>query len=187
MGNELFGKRKQALEESFFAKRDAEIIAKLRAKNEREEQKAALAKLAGTADDSLLNQLMDLGVTTETMAALALAPLVVVAWADGTVDDKETEAVLSAAGDAGIEAGEPAHQLLHGWLANEPGAELLTSWKAMAQTLGESLDESGKATLKGDLLGRARKVAEAAGGFLGFNTISETEAAVLADLEQTIS
>jgi hypothetical protein len=45
-----------------------------------------------------------------------------------------------------------------------------------------------KQALKQDLLGRARVVAEAAGGFLGLGTrISSAEQAVLTELEQAFA
>ena len=48
-----------------------------------------------------------------------------------------------------------------------------------------TLRESARGALKEDLLGRARAVAEAAGGLLGFgNKVSKSEQAVLDDLEE---
>ena len=45
-----------------------------------------------------------------------------------------------------------------------------------------------KNALKRDLLGRARSVAEAAGGFLGFGSkVSQSEQAILDELEQAFS
>ena len=54
--------------------------------------------------------------------------------------------------------------------------------------LSAHLDQSSRGALKNELLGRARTVAEAAGGFLGLgNKISAEEARVLDELAAAFS
>jgi hypothetical protein len=65
---------------------------------------------------------------------------------------------------------------------------LLAAWKAYVAGLSRTLDVHAKQALKQDLLGRARVVAEAAGGFLGLGKrISSAEQAVLTELEQAFA
>jgi hypothetical protein len=65
---------------------------------------------------------------------------------------------------------------------------LLAAWKAYVAGLSRTLDVHAKAALKQDLLGRARVIAEAAGGILGLGKrISSAEQAVLTELEQAFA
>lgn len=53
--------------------------------------------------------------------------------------------------------------------------------------LSKTFAPEAKRALSHDLLGRARAVAEAAGGFLGLGKISSSEQAVLTELERAFS
>ena len=57
--------------------------------------------MPAVADDAVLEKLANFGMDASTLAALSLAPLVLVAWADGEVDAKERDAVLAAAAEVG--------------------------------------------------------------------------------------
>ena len=74
---------------------------------------------------------------------------------------------------------------LEHWLEKRPDAKLLVLWKGYVTALVPTLTESAQKALKEDLLGRARAVATAAGGLLGFgNKVSASEQAVLEELEK---
>ena len=118
------------------------------------------------------------------MAALGLVPLIEVAWADGRMEDAERKAVLTAARARGIDDASPAGLLLDGWLSNSPPPRLLEVWTEYVKALSESLDAAARDALRDDVIGRAREVAEAAGGFLGMSSkISQAERAMLERLE----
>lgn len=188
MSKEFLGDRKQALEEAFFAQQDQAILRRLRDAEASKSKKEALAAASGITDDAVLDKLTALGLDSATVAALSLVPLVLVAWADGAIDDKERGAVLSAAAEAGVEDGGPGHQLLGGWLAKRPPPQLLSAWTDYIRAMAPTLSEDGRRDLKSNLLDRARKVAEAAGGFLGAGRkISPTERDVLDRLEKAFS
>jgi len=177
--------RRRELEEKFFSERDQELLQALREKAASKERKKALAEASGIADEDLLDQLDQLDVRGETLAALSLVPLIAVAWADGSVDAKERGAVLAAAEQKGMKKGHPGYQLLERWLVQKPDPGLLAVWKGYVTTLAQTFSEEAKNALKADLLGRARAVAEATGGLLGLgNRVSESEQAVLNELEQ---
>jgi len=179
-----FGGRGKDLEEQFFRQRDMELLKAFRAKAAEKEKREALSEASGIFEEELLDQLIDLDVSAETLAALGLIPLVAVAWADGHMDDKERDAILAAAQQKGVQQEHPGYELLQGWLKRKPDPALMTVWKGYVKALAESLDEEARNTLKEDLLGRARTVAETAGGLLGFgNKVSKAEQAVLSELE----
>ncbi len=177
--------RGKALEQSFFREVDKQLLEKLRAD---QEQKKSLAAACTITDEAVLDQLIEAGIEGETMVAFALYPLVAVAWADGNIQAKEREAILSALAEDGLVADDPNYRLVEQWLAEQPGDELLATWKEYVAALQETLGESGVAPLKRDILGRAQRVAESAGGILGLgNKVSESEAAVLSELEKAFA
>jgi hypothetical protein len=136
----------------------------------------------------VLEQLAAVDLSSETLAALSLVPLVEVAWADGRLDAKERSALLAAAERAGLSKDSASYQLLEEWFRERPSPKLLAAWKAYVAALSQTLNIRAQDALKQDLLGRARLVAEAAGGFLGLGKrISSAEQAVLTELEQAFA
>jgi hypothetical protein len=187
MEDKVLKSRGRALEESFFARRNEELLQKLRQKQAAEERRQALAAVSGITDDAVLDRLIELELCAETVAAAALVPLVEVAWADGAVQDREREAILRAAEESGIDQESTAHQLLENWLAEAPEPTLMDVWRDYVNALAEKVGGEEKEKLQSQLLGRARAVAEAAGGFLGLGKISAKEQAVLEQLEKAFS
>ena len=188
MSKEFLGDREHALEEVFFAQQDQALLRRLREADATKSKKEALSAASGIADDAVLDKLISLGVDGATIAALSLVPLVLVAWADGEIDEKEREAVLAAAAEAGIEEKGPGHQLLGRWLSNRPPPQLLATWTGYIRAISPTLSEGALERLKSDLLGRARKVSEAAGGFLGAGwKTSPAEREVMAKLEKAFT
>jgi hypothetical protein len=172
------------LENSFFLKQDLDLIERLKTLRRLEETRDALAEASGIRDQAVLQKLVELGVRPESVAPLALVPIVEVAWADGRVDEKERQAVLDAADARGIRAGDLQHGLLQSWLLHRPSAALFEAWQHYVAGLCAQLDEAQRTTLRAELLDRARGVAEASGGFLGLGSkVSPRERAVLERLE----
>jgi hypothetical protein len=188
MSEEFLGDRRKALEEEFFAKQNQRLLRQLRETTAAKARHEALAAASGITDAAVLAQLAAVDLSSETMAALALVPLVEVAWADGALDAKERSALLAAAEHAGLSNDSASYQLLEQWLREQPSPKLLAAWKAYVAGLSRTLDGHAKAALKQDLLGRARVIAEAAGGILGLGKrISSAEQAVLTELEQAFA
>ena len=68
--------------------------------------------------------------------------------------------------------------------ASRPGPGLLEVWGEYVVSIASRLDASGKELLETEILGRARRVAEAAGGILGLvGKVSAQEQAVLERLK----
>ncbi len=185
MSNEILGDRGKALEELFFARESEKYRKAVQEKAEAQNNKESLSASSGITDDAVLEQLIALDIGSDTLAALALVPLVEVAWADGTMDDKERNAILQAAGDSGLSGDSAA--LLDGWLATQPSSEVLAGWKDYVSALSSTLDATARESLKQELLSRARTVAESAGGILGMGKISNEEEEKLEELGRAFS
>lgn len=173
--------RGNSLEEEFFRKQNAELLEKLRAKNEAESTRQALAEATGISDPAVLDRLAADGLTGASATALSLAPLVAVAWADRKLEDKERQAVLKGAEEAGVAAGTPGHDLLEDWLAQEPPRTLMETWVNYANELARTLSPEDRNRLLDTLVARTTAVATAAGGgFAGLGSkMSDAESAVI--------
>lgn len=144
----------------------------------------ALSAASGITDHALLARLVDAGIEGDTLIALSLMPLVAVAWADGSLDEKEGGAVLQAAADSGLERGGAALTLLQEWLAAPPAHALIETWRAYIRDRSAAMDPEARQALRIHVLGRARRVAEVAGCLLGLHPqVSPAEVAMLERLE----
>ena len=186
---EPLGERRKSLEEEFFARQNAELVGKLRVERERAETRALMAEASGIDDADALDRLIDQGVTPATVAALSLAPLVAVAWADRKLEDKERRAVLDGAAAAGVQVGTAAYELLEGWLNQPPPPSLMQTWSDYTRAIASGLTAEQRRELRETLVGRARKVGEAAGGgFAGMGSkLSDAEQATLRDIEAALA
>ena len=175
--------RGNLLESLFFKRQDQALLQRLRDKRKDQEAVAQLADASGLKDATVLEALVKVGVTADSLTALSMIPLVAVAWADREMQDNEKAAILSAADAAGIAQDSPASELLGAWLVERPDGDLLDAWKAYIVAVKESVDAPTFGQLQASVLGTAKKVAESAGGILGFgNKTSEAEQKVLEDL-----
>jgi hypothetical protein len=174
----------RSLEDEFFHREDKRLLAKLADLKATEATREALARASGISKPEVLDKLLALGIKAETVAALSIVPLIEVAWADGSLDTKERQAILDRARNAGVGTGSTGQALLEAWLERRPDPKLLDAWTHMVRGLREQLGPVEAAQLKGGLLDQARAVASASGGILGMGSkVSGAEAAMLARLE----
>ena len=180
---EILRDRGRSLEDEFFRREDKRLMEQLAALRAAEVTREALGKASGISNPAVLDQLLELGIRAETVAALTIVPLVEVAWADGTIDAKERRAILER---AGVPQDSTAGALLAAWLDRRPQPDLLAAWTHLVRAMSEHLGPEEAERLKAGLLERARAVAAAAGGIFGVGSkISSAEAAMLAKLEAT--
>ncbi len=173
----------RALEDSFFAKENERILKEMRAASVREEKRKEFREYLNIKNDELLDALLELAVEPETLVAFTLVPLVEVAWADGEIQPKERDAIIKAAVERGVSEDSPTAELLRNWLETRPDPQLLETWMSYIEELKMSLCGETWAEMKTTVMGRARAIAEAAGGFLGVASISAAEKKMLQELE----
>ncbi len=97
----------------------------------------------------------------EKLAALALAPLVEVAWADGAVTPGERQGVIEAARHFGLDQhSEFCRSTLRRWLHEAPPTEALQEWRRLlAATLTKSSARAARKSGEG-LLDEAHRIAK---------------------------
>lgn len=173
----------RTLERQFFAKKDEQLLEKLRKKQKRE----ALRELLQVDHDPFLERLIELGIGPETVLALTLIPLIAVAWADGTLDRRERDAIIKAAEKKGVPPETAGHQLLETWLSRRPEQELFESWKQVVRFIWETFTDKERQRMRESTLDWALAVAKASGGFLGvISKASPSERAVIKELENVL-
>ncbi len=175
--------RGRALENQFYEKEDQAKLAAMKTKLESQKSKDDLRKASGMSDEAVLDKLVALGLSGNTIAALSLVPLIQVAWADGEIQPNERTAILQGAHGKGLEAGTPGYELLETWLKKPPGEPLFEAWEAYIKALVAQLNDEQRRLLKNQIVGFAKMVASSAGGILGFGKVSATEEKVLHRIE----
>ena len=181
--------RKNALEEEFFRKHNAETTTRLRATQARTQARDAMAATSGINDAAILDRLIDQGLNPASVAAVALVPLVAVAWADGKLEEKERRAVLEGAASSGLTADMAGYELLDSWLREAPPPSLMAAWVDYARALASNMEPDDRREFRETLLTRAKAVATAVGGgFAGLGSkVSDAEHAVLQSVEGALA
>jgi len=181
MEKEAFKERGRSLEEEYFRKHQAKLLEKLREHGKLEEISEALAVKLQIDNPELLRRIIVLGVTLDTGPAFLLAPLVQVAWGEGTVTDRERQTVLALAEERGLEKTSPAYAQLLQWMQVRPGNLLFdTAIEAIKSGLSVLSPEERAERIK-RIVDACRQVAAASGGLsrmlgLGSGVSSEEEA-----------
>jgi hypothetical protein len=188
MPQDAFDSRRNSFEERYFHDKDAELVGKLKkvfdAKRDREE----LRKATGIASDEVLDRMMAVNAKGEMLTVFKLLPLVEIAWADGTYDKKEGDAVIAAAIRHGIPRESAALERLKEWLHRGPNPEARNAWYMYAEQLRKTLTPQELNTFREDLLQTARYIAEGSGGILGaFFTVSKGEKQVLKKITDALT
>jgi len=183
MSDNSLEERGRALENQFFDKENKAKLAAMKDKMEGQQSREELRKASGMTDEAVLDKLVHLGLRANTIAALSLVPLIHVAWADGTIQDNERNAILQGAHGKGLEQGTDGYELLQTWLSKKPDDELFDAWEAYIKALAGQLNDEQNRLLKNQIVGFAKMVATSAGGILGFGKVSGTEEKALARIE----
>ncbi|MGC6493738.1 MAG: hypothetical protein ACON5B_12965 [Myxococcota bacterium] len=184
--SDMLHERGKALEDLFFAHKDAERVAALQARAARDAQVHELTDVTGIHDADVLGHLVSLGVTADTLAALALVPVLHVAWSDRVLDANERNTLLLEAAEAGVVRGSVAHTLLESWLGTAYNADLFSAWADYWTALRPHMGADKAANMASGMIAVAERVARASGGFAGINAVSAAERSALAEIRSVL-
>lgn len=183
MPNDSLEDRGRALENQFYDKENKAKLAAMKAKMDAQQSREDLRRASGMTDAAVLDKLVELGLRANTIAALSLVPLIEVAWSDGAIQENERVAILQGAHGKGLEQGSDGYELLHNWLKSRPDAALFDAWEGYIKALARQLNDEQNRLLRNQIVGFAKMVAAAAGGFLGIGKVSAGEEKSLARIE----
>ncbi|HEU0309799.1 MAG TPA: hypothetical protein VFR36_01085 [Sphingomicrobium sp.] len=191
MENEIFRDRERANEAAYFRQQDAKLLDSLRQRAPLDEIAKALGEKLQVDNPELLERVRQLGLKPETASALFVAPLVQVAWVDGSVSDKEADTVLRLAQGRGVEADSPGFGQLIAWLQVRPADELFDTAVEVLHYSFSVLTPAEKEDRIKRIVEACQEVAAASGGglskLLGLGSgVSEIEASMLDTLTATL-
>ncbi|RPI09913.1 MAG: hypothetical protein EHM65_08670 [Acidobacteriales bacterium] len=113
-----------------------------------------------------MRDLQRLGFSQQTAMLLELAPLVLVAWSDGSITPQERNQIFQVARLRGVEEGAPAYDQLAGWLAVRPQEELFQAASRAIRAALEALPAEERKSRRRALITHCTQVAAVSGGFL---------------------
>lgn len=146
-----------------------------------------LGKVLGIRDEELLEDFLHLGFTPRTAPAIEMVPLAFVAWASSSVTDEECAAAVGEVYDSQLREFPKTSAVVQAWLDTQPSPELWNLWVQYIHCRLPSLDQEERIGLQRKLLNQARRVARAAGGWLGLGSICHGEQLVIDAIEDAFS
>lgn len=140
--------------------------------------------------DEVLTGLAKLGIDQQSHRALALLPLVQVAWADGRIQRAERAIILRVAKENGYLEGNAA-ELLETWLKKRPTETYFdrarTLLIALARLPDTGFEGSLTITTLTDLVDLCEELARAAGGLFGIFPMDVREKAAIKEICDAIA
>ncbi len=177
--------RGRSMEDHHFAKAEAELLEKVRARAAKEQERRALGHYHGVEDPEILRAFEEAGFDHHTVQILHLVPLLQVAWVDGEISGAERKELLAIAAARDVAAGSPAHAKLLSWLQAPPSADFFERSMHLIASLIEAFPDPNRSGLHADVMNTALAVASASGGFLGMGSkVSSQEQALLAKFNE---
>jgi tellurite resistance protein len=161
---DLLKERGRGDEADYFRKQDQKLLEKMRERARLGDIAKELAAKLRIDDAELLNRVRALGLNQDTGAAILLAPLVQVAWAEGEVSEAERGTVLAAS--RGVEPGTPAHGQLLEWLRQRPSDAVFEAAMEVMKVGFSVLPPAERDERIQGLVAACRRVAQASGGGL---------------------
>ncbi len=183
----IFEQIARGSEETFFRKKEAELLAELRRKVEAERTRRGLAQELNLFDERMLAALAELGFTREVLVLLHVVPLLQVAWSDGSMSKNERAKILELAALRDIVPGTPAYLKLLPLLERRPPDEAFAACGRVIRAMFSSWPEAERRAIETNLPAYAEAVARASGGFLGIGAISAEERAALTRISHEIA
>ncbi len=175
-------KRGALLEQSYAYETDRRLIEAARVESAKHAELEAIREATHISDQQLLTELINCGVRADSLHVLMLVPLVHVAWSNGHIERAERLAILEAAAQDGIRVDSPGYEVLKGWLTRRPDTHLIKTWKDYVAAVRLFVSPEMFNSLQVITVVRAWKVAESAGGLLGFLKVSRAEQAAIKEL-----
>ena len=181
MSDDALAKRGHALKDEYFRKKDRELIEKLRQAAAADRARPDMAAKIGNDDPEMLQELLALGFTPDTVVLLPLVPVVQMAWADGSVAPERERADRQAGALARYDGGQRSGRGAVGLAGTLTGAKVVESATRLIRGMLAAQPSDHPDLTADDLVRYCESIAEASGGIFGINRISGEERALLDD------
>jgi hypothetical protein len=182
-----FHHKVQKLEDFFVLRREADLRHEVYQKLRSERELGELAETCRITDPQLLSRISNSGFDNDTVPALWISPLALIAWASGSVSIQEREAAMQAVAELPWMTNAAVTQKFNSWLETPPPSELMKLWSdCVAERLrtGSAIEELPSCQF---LLAAGNQIALASGGILGLGKICKAEYAILEQIQSAYS
>lgn len=126
------------------------------------DEQQAIARTLGTDDKSLVERIQSLGFTGDSARVFDILPLILVSWADGTVQRKERATILAILESRDIKPGSEASLFIETLLELPPSDSFMKVALELLRDLAKAKGDMG-----GSVVDMCVRVADASGGLLG--------------------
>lgn len=171
--------RRRAQEDEYFRRRDQDLMDQMRRRSEVEYERRLIGEAIGVSDAEVLVELQLAGYKADTIVLLELAPLLQIAWADGSVSADERNVIVQIAARERVVSDSPAHIKLQVSLERRPPDGFFETSLRAIQAMLSRLQPDVQNALRRQLVDNCTAVAVASGGFFGRRKISDEEDQVL--------
>jgi len=161
------------------ARKEAAVRQQYRERVIHEQERRRLARVSQIDHEELIERLVDAGFTSESIAALTLLPVAAAAGGSGYVTNEEEQTAAQAIFSFNVSEQDESEALFQRWLVHRPSDELMILWEEYTRERLRSATRREREGRGRHLLGLARSVALASGGFAGIGQICAGERAVL--------
>jgi hypothetical protein len=186
--DDAFNKREHFTEEAYFQKREHEFIERIHRRQARQGEIQELGARLGLEHVGVIEAILDLGFSAPLSPLLFLAPLVRMAWADGSVSPKEHKMIVELARKDGVAKHGVADLLLAEWLAKKPSEDFFYDTLLAIRAVLLAIPREQADVRRQEIISRAKDIAAAPEGL--FHTgaeILESEQRVLDLLKAELS
>ncbi len=186
--DDAFNKREHFYEEEYFRKREQEFIAALRRREGRQGEIKELGEKLGVSDPGLIEAILDIGFSGQLSTLLFLAPVVRIAWADGSVSPQEHKMIVELARKDGVAEHSVADLLLTEWLEKKPSETFFYDTLLAIRAVLLAIPRERADARRNEIISRSKALAAAPEGLLHSGAeILETEQRLLDSIEAELS
>jgi hypothetical protein len=186
--DEAFHKRERFYEEEYFHKREQEFIAAIRRRQARQGEIKELGAKLGVSDPGLIEAILDLGFSAQLSPLLFLAPVVRMAWVDGSVSPQERKMIVELARKDGVAEHGVADLLLAEWLEKKPSEAFFYDTLLAIRAVLLAIPREQADARRTETISRAKALATAPEGLLHIGAgVLEPEQRLLDSIEAELS
>jgi hypothetical protein len=186
--DEAFNKRERFYEEEYFRKREQEFIAAIRRREARQGEIKELGDKLGVSDPGLIEAILDLGFSGQLSTLLFLAPVVRMAWVDGSVSPQERKMIVELARKDGVAEHSVAALVLAEWLEKKPSEAFFYDTLLAIRAVLLAIPPERADARRNEIISRAKALAAAPEGIIHRGAeVLETEQRLLDSIEAELS
>jgi hypothetical protein len=174
-------------EEEYFHQLDAELIEQMRRCAASEEWHRRMAEAFQIGDRKVHETLRRLGYEPTSAPLLRLAPLIQVAWSDGTMSPAERECISAIASLHEVREKSPAFPQFLSWLTRRPSDEFFLGTLEILREILASMPPEQRTVCRSAVIDGCKKVASAGCAIFGWSSrICKAKKKLIAEIERKL-